>query len=175
MQLKTVTLDDLRKADNIDELLSSMTDPLKQVDLSLLRGHLDKVRKNIEFNRNMDRVAVLSLAAQDFISELLPYIVRLYSNCQTETKKQKGLAFLEGYEDYCSARDIKPTDSAKKAYVDIDEDSIASAKKEAATKALFTYLTNRYQDMDNCHNYAKKMLGFDKAAEIKASEPRDID
>jgi len=175
MSSKKIDLEALRKADDVDELLNSMTSPLEEVDLSLLRQHMSKIYDNIKYSTNMDVVASRSLAAQDFISEMLPYVIRLLNNAQAETKKQKGLAFLERSDEYCTKKDIKCTDSAKKAYVDIDENSLASIKREGGAKALYTYLSNRYQDMDNCHNYAKKMLGFDKAAEQKANAPRDVD
>ena len=107
------------------------------------------------------------LKGKELASSFLCKLIFEYEQAKNNTKEAYAIAYLEKSEEYLKVRNIKPTDEAKKQYVQIDESYKGAKDKEDALKALMTLMSNKMDALQAAHDDAKKV--FDQSRDPRGS------
>lgn len=153
-------------------------DPLN-IDLGYIRKAAKVVESYVKDTRKDPYEAMVrAFAAAQATSAMLEPVTYLHIVCSSESKKQKALAILERSEQWAKEKETKLTDTLRKSYADQDADYLAAVQKEAAAKAMLSYLYNKHGEFLEGLNIAKKRMSIDKQDEGNAgltdNEMRDI-
>ena len=107
------------------------------------------------------------LKGKELASSFLCKLIFEYEQAKNRTKEAFAIAYLDKSEEYLKARSIKPTDEAKKQYVQIDEAYKKAKDSEDALKAFMTLMSNKMDALQSAHDDAKKV--FDQGRDPRGS------
>jgi hypothetical protein len=85
-----------------------------------------------------------------------------YEQSKKTRKEAEAIAYLEKSVDYLKARNIKETDAAKNAYVQIDDAAKGAKDVEDMLKALLTMFEHKIASFQAAHDDAKKIYDSTK-------------
>lgn len=101
------------------------------------------------------QVANQILHALDLSAELFALSIKVKEIIYAERKRQGGMAYLERSLEYFKQTGTKVTESAKSAYMEIDNAHCIWRVKEAAAIALMEYMKRKHNQFEEAHRLCK--------------------
>lgn len=145
--------------------LSVLNESLKKIDVSLLVKYTKKI-KDIGSLSKMQAPLYMQefIQAIDVVNVMLTSAIKLDIDAKTALNSAESIAYLDKASDFLKEKNIKESDSARKMYVDIDENVLSAKDFKARTEAVVVFLKNQLQIFRMSHDDCKKIGYGDQAA-----------
>lgn len=115
----------------------------------------------------INETPLLMRTANMIFSELSGEVARAelqHSQAKIEAEKQYALALLERAGEYAAVKELKLTDTLRKAYADTDAQYIKAREYQEQTKAILTFLQGKLEAARHDYYAAKRI--FEKASHL---------
>lgn len=149
----------LVKAKQIYDLLDPET-----VDIDFVKPYLDLMSESssgIPDLTELARSGSKFLHAMDLCINASTVSAAMVEVGKNKLEMSESLARFQRSVDYFTKSNIKSTDKALDAYIDIDEDCIKEKERYNQWRALSSYFDKVRCSFENWHNWAKKLYDGD--------------
>jgi hypothetical protein len=138
-------------------------------NFSIRQDLIDALNKNNEklMEPVINETPLLMRTANMIFSELSGEVAKAelqYSQAKIESERQYALALLERASIYAEQKQLKLTDTLRKAYADTDELYIKAKEHQEQAKAVLTFLQGKLEASRHDYYAAKRI--FEKASHL---------
>ncbi len=136
---------------------------LRALDVTKIAVYTNKIRDIGTLNKMMGAVYMQDfIVAHDITNTMLSQTLKCHLQVDTELKTAKAVAYLDKASDFLKSKDMKDTQKAREAYVDMDPDVIRMRELRAKTEAMVTFLKNKLRSFQDAQHAVKKIAYGDQ-------------